>query len=81
MEEDTLKNIERKLDVVIKLIAGNLIQGMSKTDAIFKLGMCGLDVNTIANLVGTTNQTVSVRLSEQKKKSMKDKKRENEEVD
>jgi DNA-binding NarL/FixJ family response regulator len=75
MEEDTLRNIESKLDVLIKLSAGNLIKGTNKTDAILILGLCGLDVNTIADIVGTTNQTVSVRLSEQKKKGSTDKKK------
>jgi hypothetical protein len=75
MNEDILKNIESKLDVIIKLIAGNFIKGMSKTDAILTLGMFGLDNNTIANIVGTTNKTVSVRLSEQKKKGGTDKKK------
>ena len=75
MEEELLKSIDNKLAVLIKLLAGSLIQGKGKTEAIITLGICGLDVDNIANIVGTTNQTVSVRLSEYKKKIAVEKKK------
>jgi DNA-binding NarL/FixJ family response regulator len=72
MQDETIKRIDEKLDIVMKLLASSLIKGMSnKTEAILTLGACGIDVSTIADLVGTTSATVSTRLSEQKKKGGK----------
>lgn len=67
MKEDALNSIDKKLDVIIKLLAGNIVQGKSKTDAIIMLGAFGMDTNTIADVVGTTPATVATRLWEQKK--------------
>jgi len=74
MNEDTLVSIEKKMDVLIKLIAGNLVKDKTKTDAIITLGNCGIEVGTIANLVGTTTNFVSVTLSNNKKKQSSKKK-------
>lgn len=69
MEEEMLKSIDRKLDTIIKLLAGNFVQGKSKTEAILTLGAFGMDTNAIADIVGTTPGTVNARLWEQRKKS------------
>ena len=69
MEEETLKSIDKKLNTMIKLLAGNCIQGKSKTEAIITLGALGIDTDTIAQLVDTTPGTVNTRLWERKKKS------------
>lgn len=71
MEEDTLKSIDKKLDVLIKLYAGNLVQGKNKTDSIIMLANLGIEANAIAEIVQTTPKSVYARLSEQKKKSGK----------
>jgi len=69
MEEEILRSIDRKLEALIKVLAGNFIQGKSKTDAILTLGAFGLGANVISDIVGTTVATVNARLWEQKKKS------------
>lgn len=69
MEEEILKSIDRKLEVLIKILAGNIIQGKGKTDAILTLGAFGMEVNVIADIVGTTVAAVNARLWEKRKKS------------
>jgi len=69
MEEETLKNIDKKLDAIVRLLASSCIQGKSKTEAIITLGALGMDANIIAEIVGTTSGTVNVRLSEHRRKS------------
>jgi len=69
MEEEILRSIDRKLGALIKILAGNFVQGKSKTDAILTLGAFGMEANVIADIVGTTVATVNARLWEQKKKS------------
>ncbi len=69
MEEEILKSIDRKLEAIIKILAGNVIQGKSKTEAILTLGGFGIENNVIAKMVGTTVATVNARLWEQKRKS------------
>ena len=61
--------VEKKLDVIIKLLAANLCQDKTQTDSILYLNKLGLDRNTIAKIVDTKPSTVSVRLSEAKKKN------------
>ncbi len=61
--------IETKLDVIIKLLAANLCGDKTQTDSILVLSKLGLDRNTIAEIIGTKPSTVSVRLSEAKKKN------------
>ena len=69
MSDEILKEMSNKLDILIKLIASETIEGdESKTDSILKLGTLGLDRNLIAEIVGTTTGTVSTRLAEAKKK-------------
>jgi len=74
MSEKTLEEISKKLDQLILLSAVNAVKGMKQTPAIVMLGAIGLDRNLIAQVVGTTPGTVSVRLSEAKKKSAPEKK-------
>ena len=68
MSERILESVDKKLDVIIKLIANLTIQEKSQTESSVTLGALGLDRNTIAEIVRTTPQTVSSRLSEAKKK-------------
>lgn len=69
MAEDILKRIDTKLDTIVRLLASRSIEGKGKTEAILTLGALGIDTNLIAEIVGTTPGTVSVRLSEVRKKS------------
>lgn len=67
MSED-MKLILERLDQLIRLLASNTIKGMNKTKAISALGAVGLDRNLVAKIVGTTPLTVSVTLSEAKRR-------------
>lgn len=67
MEEETLKSIDKKLNTIIHLLAGNAIQGKNKTEAIITLSALGVDVDTIAEIVDTSPKVVRTRLSEAKK--------------
>lgn len=69
MEEEILRSIDKKLEALIKILAGNSVQGKSKTEAIRTLGAFGMEANVIAGIVGTTVATVNARLWEQKQKS------------
>lgn len=69
MAEEILERIDTKLDTIIRLLASRSIEGKGKTEAILTLGALGLDMNLIAEIVGTTPGTVGVRLSEARKKS------------
>ena len=68
MQEKILGEIDRKLDIIVRLLAARSAEGSSGTDSIIKLGALGLDRKLIAEIVGTTPGVVSTRLSEAKKK-------------
>lgn len=70
-KEDSLVSIESKLDVIVKLIGLLAIGDTSQSEAIQKLSKLGLDRNAIATIVGTSPPTVSVRLSEARRKGKK----------
>jgi len=84
-EADFKKAVMEKLDTLIKLVAVNanaqsLLGGKSKNDQIKILADLGLQRNIIALMVGTTPETVSVRLSEMKSKTKHREKAESESV-
>ena len=66
MSDKALNEISQKLDQLIALVAANAVKGMKQADAIVVLGAAGLDRNLIAQILGTTPGTVSVRLSQVK---------------
>ena len=68
MEEKHSQSVLEKMDVITRLLAANLVGDKSQTDAIRQLGRMGLDRNLIADVTGAAPATVSVRLSEAKKK-------------
>jgi len=57
-----------RLDLLIKLTAASLGQARPLREAIVLLARCGLDRRAVAQILGTTPMTVSVRLSEAKRK-------------
>ncbi len=63
MSDDILKQVNANLELLVALTAANLAKGMTQADAIVLLGAAGLDRNLIAEVLGTTPGTVSVRLS------------------
>jgi predicted transcriptional regulator len=70
MSEKLLSEINSKLNVVINLMAKNLVKDLNQTEAIIELGNFGLDRNTISTITGASPSTVSVRLSEARKKGL-----------
>jgi len=73
-DQEFKKEVIEKLDTLVKLVAVNtnaqaLLGGKSQKDQIKILSDLGLSRNIIALIVGTTPETVSVRLSEMKSKT------------
>ncbi len=71
--EELLVEIAKKLDILIRLRAYEITSkidaaGGQKKDKIEALASAGMDARAIAESVGTTLNTVRVRLSEAKKK-------------
>jgi hypothetical protein len=69
MNADDIATLERKIDLLIRLLGARCVEGKTTTDAIRMLGRLGLDRPEIATICDTTPNTVSVRLSEARKKS------------
>jgi len=74
-----LDEIATKIDALIQLVAfiaqgKNILKGKTKTKQIEILARFGLRRDIIALLVGTTPETVSVRISEMKKKQKAERK-------
>jgi DNA-directed RNA polymerase specialized sigma24 family protein len=66
VSDETLEKISDQLEQLIKLTAANTVKGIKQNQAIVLLGSAGLDRNLIAEILGTTPNTVSVRLSQAK---------------
>jgi hypothetical protein len=69
--DKVIDSVINKLDIIINLLACNLVEGKSQTEAILALGRLGLDRTQISRITGATTSTVSVRLSEAKNKGKK----------
>ena len=68
MTQDDLSEVDRKLSIVINLLAYQIIQGKTLTDGVPVLRRLGLKQSEIAAVYGTTANTVGVRLAEARKK-------------
>ena len=69
MSEKQLTDINEKLDQLIRLAAQHRAAACdSKKDQILMLGQAGMDRNLIADICGTSPNTVSVVLSKAKHK-------------
>ena len=66
MSDELLAQIKEKLEQLVRLSAVNAVKGLKQNQAIVVLGEAGLDRNLIADILGTTPGTVSVRLSQVK---------------
>ena len=71
MNEDNLKQIAERLGQIVRLLATRTIEGKKQNEAITLLGAAGLDRNLIAEILGTTPNTVSVRISQAKAQKKK----------
>ena len=69
MSEKQFQMLIDKMDALIKITALNVLKDKSKTEQIKILADLGLGRQEIASMVGTTPLTVSVTLSQMKKKS------------
>lgn len=68
MDENQFKEIISRLDLITRLLALNIVKDLqSQTDKILTLNSFGLKPKEIADYLGTTTNTVKVRLSEARK--------------
>jgi DNA-binding NarL/FixJ family response regulator len=65
---DYEQKLERELRIVRRLLALSLIEGKKQREQIALLATAGMDRHEIAELVGTTAGTVSVEISNLKKR-------------
>jgi len=73
MDEKQFKEIMGKMDLIVRLLAINLVKDLKvQKDKIIALSSFGFGPSDIAKLLGTTPNTVSVALSEIKKKAKKE---------
>lgn len=67
MTDLNLPELDQKLDVLIRLVAIGVCGDRTQREKIGMLGMAGLSPKTIADILGTTSNTVSVALSNLRK--------------
>jgi len=71
MEEKHFKEITQRLDKIIKILAVQYVAEKTGKDAIKSLSTLGFQPKDIADLLGTTPNTVRVALSGMRKKKVK----------
>lgn len=71
---EEFKILCNKVDTLIKLVATALIAGKTQREEIYLLSNAGLQPSQIAELIGTTPNTVRVELSAIRKAKKKGKK-------
>jgi DNA-directed RNA polymerase specialized sigma24 family protein len=71
MDETIQRNILHELKIIKRLLAHNLLTGSSQTKQISKLGSIGFQPKEIAEILGTTSNTVNVALSRLRKSRQK----------
>ena len=69
MTDELLKRIAGKLDIITKLLCSKCIEGKSSTDSILALENIGVERKLIAELTGSTPNSIRVTISAAKKKS------------
>jgi hypothetical protein len=69
MQEDQLIKIDKKISLILKLMASVVIENKSFDDKITFLGQLGFSDNEIAEMSGVKAVTVRARKSNLKKKS------------
>jgi hypothetical protein len=71
MDDQSIEKLSRKFDVLIKLYAYQVVAGKSMPEGVPILRRIGLTSSEIADVYGTSTNTISVRLAEAKKKTTK----------
>jgi len=75
IDEKQFKEITSKMDLIVRLLALNIVKDLKvQKDKIITLSSFGFGPSEIARLLGTTPNTVSVALSDVKKKAKKEEK-------
>lgn len=69
--ENEFAGIERRLDVVVRLLAAQLTNGMTRKDAILTLSAFGLTPKEVAGILGISANQVSVEVYKHSKKVKK----------
>ncbi len=69
--DSSLTDVNRKLDVLLKLLAYQTVGKMTLTEGAPLLRRLGFTPSEIAAIYGSTTNVVSVRLAEAKKKTKK----------
>ena len=77
MDETIQKNILQELRSIKKLLALNLLSGDPQTKQISKLDSIGFQPKEIAEMLGTTSNTVNVTLNRIRKSRQKKKQEDN----
>ncbi|MBI5933142.1 MAG: hypothetical protein HY867_05500 [Chloroflexi bacterium] len=72
MEGTTQKEILHELKMIKKLLAQNLLTGTTQTNQIKKLNAIGFQPKEIAEILGTTSNTVNVALNRLRKSEKKE---------
>lgn len=62
------KMVENRLDEIVRLLAAQLLRGKKQVELIEDLHRCGIEPKRIAELLGTTRNTVNVALANLRKK-------------
>jgi DNA-directed RNA polymerase specialized sigma24 family protein len=68
MEERQLNEITKRLDRLIRIVALSSTKGYTSTERIYLLSQAGFGPKEIAEMIGTTQNVVNVRLSEMRKR-------------
>ncbi len=68
MLADDTQDLGRKIDLLVRLFAVNLVNGRSQREQIRLLAIAGMGPKEIATLLGTTPNTVNVALSTLRKR-------------
>jgi DNA-directed RNA polymerase specialized sigma24 family protein len=71
MNEQILNDINANLNVLIRLKAFELIEGRSQREQILLLSQAGFPPKQIADMLGTSANTVSVELSRVRREKVK----------
>jgi DNA-directed RNA polymerase specialized sigma24 family protein len=69
MQQSKADEVERKLELLTRLVAIGLVNGKGQQEQIRLLSIAGMKPADIADLLGTTGNTVNVALSVLRKSS------------
>lgn len=68
MQPRTIEDLAGKIDMLTRLFAVQLVNGKNQREQIRLLSIAGMGPKEIADLIGTTPNTVNVTLSTMRKK-------------